>query len=174
MLEWIGAGRRRKQPATHSLFDVVSQEYRVRLIDIDSNLQLRTGTYTRIMDRRRREHGLLTGLLDHMAKARLNTVLANTEIAYVRELRPYQRFQVHTRLLGWDDKYLYYDQRFDSQNKLHTHALHRLACLHGGQAAGTSALQEALGHHHPSPPLPEYVENWKTLLHTKRRLTERR
>lgn len=173
MLKWIGAERRHEQPATHPLFDVVSMDCRVRLIDIDRNLQLGTGTYTKIMDRCRREHGRLTGLLGHIANARINVVLANTEIAYVRELRPYQRFQVHTRVLGWDDKYLYYDQRFDSQNKLHTHALHRLACLHGGKTVSTSALQEALGHTRPSPPLPEYVESWKTLLHNKRRLTER-
>ena len=76
--------------------------------------------------RKRLEHAVVTGLLNRMIEARASAVVANSEIAYVRELRPYQRFMVHTRILGWDDKYTYYDQRFDSQRKLHTHALLRL------------------------------------------------
>lgn len=173
MLELISAARRRKRPPTHQLFDVVSMNYRVGLLDIDLNLQLSTGKYVKIMDRCRLEHAVLTGLLHRMVNARTNTVVANTEIAYIRELRPYQRFLVHTRLLGWDDKYTYYDQRFQSQRKLHTHALHRLAHLYGGKPISPQAFQEMTGLNLTSPPLPEYVEDWKTLLQSKRRLTER-
>lgn len=173
MLELINAARRRKRPPTHDLFDVVSLEFRVGLLDIDLNLQLSTGKYVKIMDRCRLEHAVVTGLLHRTVTARASTVVANTEIAYIRELRPYQRFAVHTRLLGWDDKYSYYDQRFESQRKLHTHALHRLAHLYGGKPISPPAFQEMTGLNRASPPLPEYVEDWKTLLQNKRRLTER-
>lgn len=173
MLELISAARRRKRPPTHQPFDLVSMDFRVGLLDIDLNLQLSTGKYVRFMDRCRLEHSVLTGLLNRMVQARTNTVVANTEIAYIRELRPYQRFQVHTRLLGWDDKYTYYDQRFESQRKLHTHALHRLAHLYGGKPISPRTFQEMTGLNLNSPPLPDYVEDWKTLLHSKRRLTER-
>ena len=40
MLELISAARRRKRPPTHQLFDVVTQEYRVGLLDIDLNMHL--------------------------------------------------------------------------------------------------------------------------------------
>lgn len=173
MLNLISAARRRKHPPTHDLFDVVSLDFRVGLLDIDLNLQLSTGKYGRIMDRCRLEHAVLTGLLHRTVTARANTVVANTEVAYIRELRPYQQFQVHTRLLGWDDKYSYYDQRFESQGKLHTHALHRLAHMYGGKPISLRTFQEMTGLNRRSPPLPEYVEDWKTLLQNKRRLTER-
>lgn len=173
MLELISAARRRKRPPTHQLFDIVSVEFRVGLLDVDINLQLSTGKYVKIMDRCRREHGVLTGVLNRTVEARASTVVANTEISYVRELRPYQRFLVHTRVLGWDDKYTYYDQRFESQGKLHTHALHRLAHLYGGKPISPRTFQEMTGLNQVSPPLPEYVEDWKTLLQNKRRLTER-
>ncbi|HCE41029.1 hypothetical protein Y5W_02875 [Alcanivorax sp. 521-1] len=173
MLELISAARRRKRPPTHDLFDTVRMEFRVGLLDIDLNLQLNTGKYVKIMDRCRLEHAVVTGLLHRAIEARTSTVVANTEIAYIRELRPYQRFQVHTRLLGWDDKYSYYDQRFESQRKLHTHALHRLAHMYGGKTISPQAFQEMTGLNLSSPPLPEYVRDWKTLLQNKRRLTER-
>lgn len=173
MLELISAARRRKRTPTHELFDTVRLEFRVGLLDIDLNLQLNTGKYVKIMDRCRLEHAVVTGLLNRAIEARTSTVVANTEIAYIRELRPYQRFQVHTRLLGWDDKYSYYDQRFESQRKLHTHALHRLAHMYGGKTISPQAFQEMTGLNLTSPPLPEYVRDWKTLLQNKRRLTER-
>ena len=159
MLELISAARRRKRTPTYSLFDVVSMEFRVGLLDIDLNMHLNNGKYTKIMDRCRLEHAVVTGLL-------------NREIAYVRELRPYQRFMVHTRILGWDDKYTYYDQRFDSQRKLHTHALLRLAHMYGGKTISPQAFQEMTGLNKVSPPLPAYVQDWKTLLQSKKRLTE--
>ena len=156
MLELISAARRRKLTPTYSLFDVVSMEFRVGLLDIDLNMHLNNGKYTKIMDRCRLEHAVVTGLLNRM----------------IEELRPYQRFMVHTRILGWDDKYTYYDQRFDSQRKLHTHALLRLAHMYGGKTISPQAFQEMTGLNKVSPPLPAYVQDWKTLLQSKKRLTE--
>ncbi|BAP13521.1 MAG: 4-hydroxybenzoyl-CoA thioesterase [Alcanivorax borkumensis] len=172
MLELISAARRRKRPPTHQLFDVVTMEFRVGLLDIDLNMHLNNAKYLKFMDRSRLEHAVVTGLLNRMFEARCNGVVANTEIAYIRELRPYQHFQLHTQVLGWDEKYLYYDQRFESQRKLHTHALLRVANVYGGKSVSPQTVQEMTGMNLTSPPLPEYVEQWKLLLQTKRRLTE--
>lgn len=172
MLELISAARRRKRPPTHQLFDVVTLEFRVGLLDIDLNMHLNNAKYLKFMDRSRLEHAVVTGSLNRMIEARCNVVVANTEIAYIRELRPYQQFQVHTRILGWDDKYVYYDQRFESQRKLHTHALVRVVNVHGGKAINPQTTQEITGMNLKSPPLPEYVEQWKRLLQSKKRLTE--
>lgn len=172
MFELISAAMRRKRPPTHGLFDVVSMEFRVGLFDIDLNMHLNNAKYLKFMDRCRLEHAVCTGLLDRMIRARCNSVVANTEISYVRELRPYQHFDVHTRILGWDEKYMYYDQRFESQQKLHTHALLRVVNMYGGKAISPQAVQEITGLNKTTPALPEYVEQWKSLLHTKRRYTE--
>lgn len=172
MFELISAAMRRKRPPTHGLLDTVSMDFRVGLLDLDLNLHLNNAKYLKFMDRCRLEHSVCTGLLNEMIQARCNAVVANTEIAYVRELRPYQQFSVRTRILGWDDKYVYYDQRFESQGKLHTHALLRLVNMYGGKSISPQAVQEMTGINQTSPPLPEFVEQWKTLLQTKRRHTE--
>jgi YbgC/YbaW family acyl-CoA thioester hydrolase len=172
MWELINAARRRKQPPTHDLLDTVSMEFRVGLFDLDLNLHLNNAKYLKFMDRCRLEHSVSTGLLDHMIRARCQAVVANTEISFVREIRPYQQFEVQTRMQGWDDKYIYYDQRFLSQDKLHTHALLRVVNLYGGKAISPQAMQEITGLNQTSPPLPDYVEQWKALLKAKRRFTE--
>lgn len=99
-------------------------------------------------------------------------MVANTEIAYVRELRPYQRFTVNTSILGWDEKYMYYEQQFESQGKLHTHALLRVIHFYNSKAISPQAVQEITGLNLSSPEMPAYIENWKTLLQSKRRYTE--
>lgn len=172
MLEMISAALRRKRPPTHSLFDTVSMEFRVRLFDIDLNMHLNNAKYLKYMDRCRLEHAVSTGLLDKLIHARCAAVVANTEIAYVREIRPYQYFTVDTRILGWDDKYVYYDQRFISKDRLHTHALLRVVHMYGGKAISPQAVQEITGLNMQSPVLPEYVEQWRKLLTAKRRYTE--
>lgn len=172
MWELISAARRRKQPPTHGLLDPVSMEFRVGLFDLDLNLHLNNAKYLKFMDRCRLEHSVCTGLLDHMIRARCHAVVANMEISFVREIRPYQHFEVHTRILGWDEKYIYYDQRFESQQKLHTHALLRLVNLYGGKSISPQAMQEITGLNQTSPALPEYVQQWKTLLQAKRKFTE--
>ena len=172
ILDLISATRRRKRPPTHGIFDKVSIECRVGLWDLDINMHLNNAKYLRFMDRSRLEHSVCTGLLDKMIKARINAVVANTEIAYVRELRPYQQFTVSTRIIGWDEKYVYFDQRFESQGKLHTHALLRIINMYGGKSISPQAVQEMTGLNMTSPPLPEYVEQWKRLLLSKKRFTE--
>lgn len=172
MLELISAAIRRKRAATHNLFDTVSMDFRVGLFDIDMNMHLNNAKYLRFMDRARLEHALATGLLNRMIQARCNMVVANTEIAYVRELRPYQQFTLETRILGWDDKYQYYDQRFVSQRKLHTHALLRVVHQYGGKSISPQAVQEMTGLNLTPPELPEYIEQWQKMLQVKKRYTE--
>lgn len=172
MLELLSAAMRRKRPPTHGLFDTVSMEFRVRLFDIDLNMHLNNAKYLKFMDRCRLEHALVTGLLDKLTRARCNIVVANTEVSYVRELRPYQQFRVDTRILGWDEKYVYYDQRFVSRERLHTHALLRVVHQYGGKSISPQAVQEITGMNLQSPVLPEYVEQWRKLLQSKKRYTE--
>ena len=172
MFDMIRAARRRKQPPTHGVLDTVSMEFRVGILDLDLNLHLRNHRYLRFMDRCRLEHAVVTGLLHRMIQARCNTVMANMEVSYIRELRPYQQFQVETRILGWDDKYVYYDQRFVSQGKLHTHVLLRMVNMYGGKAVSPSTVQEITGLNLESPALPNYVQQWKRLLQSKKEETE--
>lgn len=173
MLELISTAVRRRKPPTHGLFDTVSMDFRVALWDLDLNMHLNNAKYLKFMDKCRLEHSIVTGFMQKMIEARCHTVVANTEIAYVRELRPYQRFTVNTRILGWDEKYMYYDQQFESQNKLHTHALLRVIHFHDGKPINPQAVQEITDTHFEPPALPGYIENWKTLLQTKRQHTER-
>lgn len=168
MFRLIDVLRRRNAPTTHGLFDTVTRECRVGLTDIDFNLHLNNVKYLKYMEHARLEHLLASGLLWRMIRARTNAVVANTEISYLRELRTWKTFTVSARIVGWDEKYFYYEQRFESEGKLCTHAFIRLASLHGGKSVPMARMLELAGIDAVSPPLPEPVLRWREMLAAKR------
>ncbi len=158
---------RRNDAPTHHAFDEVRCDFRVGLADIDLNLHLNNAKYLRYMDLARLEHLVATGLLYRFIRSRHNPIVAATEIAYVRELRTFQPFTVSARMIGYDERFLYYEQRFVSDGKLCTHAFLRLACVRGGKGRPTSDLREAVGLP-DSPALPEPIVRWRAMLEAKR------
>lgn len=173
MLDIFSVYRRRNQPATHDLFDRVDITCHPGILDIDFNLHMNNANYLKFMEKGRVRHALATGMVRPMFAERCNMVVANTEISYIRELRPYQPFSLQTRLLGWDEKYLYYDQRFQvEQGRLNTHSLVRVAVFHEKQLITPAAFQEISGLAQRSPALPEYIASWKAVLHDKKRYSQ--
>lgn len=170
MFELINALRRRNRIPTHALPDRVSIHRRAGLFDIDINRHMNNASYLHFMDAGRYEHAVVTGLLKQMVLTRSRLVIANTEISYIRELLPYQWFWLRTRLLGWDEKYSYYDQRFEVDGQLHTHALLRCVPLQGKTTITPQAFLELNGlAKQRSPVLPEYIASWQTMLRDKKR-----
>lgn len=165
-LRFLRVYTRRNDTPTHQAFDEVHEGFRVGLTDIDLNLHLNNAKYLRFMDLARLEHLVSTGLLYRFFRTKTNPIVANTEIAYVRELRTFQRFTVSARLIGYDERYFYYEQRFVSDGKLCTHAFLRLACVREGKGRPIAEVREALGLP-DSPPLPEPVLRWREMLVAK-------
>lgn len=171
MFTLFNVWRRRNATPTHGFFDEVSKEFRVGLSDIDLNLHLNNAKYLRYMDLARLEQMLATGALWKLLPRGTNPIIANTEISYIRELRTFQKFTVSARIVGVDDKYLYFEQRFTSDGKLCTHAFLRLVCVRKGKPRPIADILEWLDVGTPPPALPEAVLLWKDMLEAKKRLT---
>lgn len=169
MLHLLEVLRRRNAPATHGFYEEVSKDFRVGLTDIDLNLHLNNAKYLKYMDLARLEHMLATGTLWKMIPVNARPIIANTEISYVRELRTWQRFSISARILGVDEKYMYYEHRFTSEGKLCTHALLRLVCVQKGKSQPIPAMLDFLGVTEPAPALPEPVLLWKDMLDAKKK-----
>lgn len=169
MFHLVDVLARKNKAPTHGLYDEVQRHCRVGLTDIDLNLHLNNAKYLKYMDLARLEHLLATGVLWKLIAARTNPIIANTEISYIRELRTWQRFSVSAQVVGVDDKYLYYEQRFLSDGRLCTHSFMRLACVHQRKTRPIADVLAQLGIAGQPPPLPEPVLLWKDMLDTKKK-----
>ncbi|MCP4089704.1 MAG: thioesterase [Gammaproteobacteria bacterium] len=91
---------------------------RVLPTDLDLNLHLTNARYLSMMDLGRTELILQTGMLKELLKRRWLPVVAVANLKFYRQINPFQRYKVITRIIGWDEKWFYIEQRFMVKGKV--------------------------------------------------------
>lgn len=158
----------RTRGARLTITDEVSLPFRAWPLDCDVNLHLTNGRYFSLMDPVRIYHLGRTGLLRELLRRRWQPVLNAVEITFIRPLAPLQRFSISLRVLGWDEKYLYLEHRFESPGTLHAVSLGRAAFVGRDGVVAPSVVAALAGGPQQSPPLPEAIRAWQRLLEDKR------
>lgn len=102
------------QPRVRDL--LAEQRYAGRVLpsDLDLLLHMNNARYLREADVARAAHLTRCGVLGALRDLGAHTVLAASCARYRRSLRLFEPFEVHTRLLGWDDRAFYLEARFVS------------------------------------------------------------
>lgn len=157
----------RRQP----LFQASRITFRVWPNDCDVNLHLNNGRYLTFMDLGRMHLVAQIGLLRVMLRRRWAPVLSAAEISFIRPLSPLAKFELVSRLLTWDDKYFYMEQRFLAGGRLCAVALVKGLFLHGRERVESRAVLAALGLDLTAPELPEMVQHWNDLATLKKQHT---
>jgi acyl-CoA thioesterase FadM len=129
-------------------------------VDVDTYLHVNNGRYLTLMDFGRFAHSMRTGLLSVMLRRRWRPILGAATVQFRRELLPFQRFEVVTRLVGWDEKWFYIDQRFERGGELLASGQVRGVLKQGRKTIPPAELLRAVGHEGPSPELPASVAAW--------------
>lgn len=102
------------QPRVRDLLAEQLYAGRVLPSDLDLLLHMNNARYLREADVARAAHLTRCGVLGALRDLGAHTVLAASCARYRRSLRLFEPFQVHTRLLGWDDRAFYLEARFVS------------------------------------------------------------
>lgn len=106
----------RKTPSIHPLFATYVLTTHAPLLEIDYNLHKSNSTYFTDLDASRTglvfsltSPGFKTGNAELEAqghRGRFVVVLGSVHASFRREIQPYERYEVRSRLLGWDAKWL--------------------------------------------------------------------
>ncbi len=91
---------------------------RVLPTDLDLNLHLTNARYLSMMDLGRTELIMQTGMLKELLKRRWLPVVAVANLKFYRQINPFQRYKVITKIIGWDEKWFYIEQRFMVKGKV--------------------------------------------------------
>ncbi|HEY9347901.1 MAG TPA: hypothetical protein VIQ53_21415, partial [Inquilinus sp.] len=76
-----------------------------------------------------------------------------------RSLAAFAGYRLRSRLLGWDEKWLYLEQGFeDATGAVAAHAVVKAVFRRRGGTVPTAEIAAAFGWHGPSPELPAYVQ----------------
>jgi acyl-CoA thioesterase FadM len=150
------------------LFEESRVGFRVLPTDCDVNLHMNNGRYLAFMDLGRLHLVAQIGLLGIILRKRWAAALGAAEINFIRPLAPFQKFELVTRLVTWDEKYAYMEQRFESRGVLCAHAFVKGLFLDSDGRVGPSEVAAALGTTAAPPPMPEELRIWAELGNVKR------
>lgn len=142
----------RRMPATAE--SVVS--FRVWPNDLDANLHLNNGRYLTLMDLGRLDMALRIGFAQLCLRKRWRPLVGAVQVRYRRALAPMTRFDVRTRMLCWDEKWFYLDQRLVTGSMVRSQALVKMLVRAGRENLPPQLVAAELGAG-TSPPMPEPV-----------------
>lgn len=137
--------------------------FRVLPNDCDINFHMNNGRYLSFMDLGRVHLAAQFGLLRVILRKRWGAALGAAEINFIRPLAPFQKFDLVTRLVTWDEKYSYVEQRFESGGVLCAHAYVKGLFLDRGGRVSSPAVAVELGYTGAPPPMPEELRIWAEL-----------
>ena len=145
----------------HDPLDESRVSLRVWPNDLDINLHMNNSRYLLAMDLGRWDYGLRCGVLQAALRRRWFPVLGSETLGFRRALDPFQRFELATRVVGWDEKWWWFEQRFEVAGRVH--AVGRVKALFRGPEGHVppAALLAAIGRSDASPPLPEPIRLWR-------------
>ncbi|GLH74647.1 thioesterase [Geothrix limicola] len=156
---WKGLSLRFRPPLEALATSVLV--FRVWPNDLDVNVHMNNGRFLSVMDLGRFDLTFRTGLGRAMLRNRWKPLVGGVSMRYRRSLDPFERYELHTRLLGWDAKWFYLEQRFlKCGGDLAAEGVVR-ALFRGRD--GNVPVAEVLGQvgfSGPQPELPESVRRW--------------
>lgn len=92
--------------------DVSRLVFRVWPHDCDTSLHLNNGRYLTMMDMGRLDIMVASGLWRAVLKHGWTPVASAIKVRFRREIRPFQRFRLETRLVAWDRATVIMEQTF--------------------------------------------------------------
>ncbi|HEX6059942.1 MAG TPA: thioesterase family protein [Gemmatimonadaceae bacterium] len=152
-------GARRRSPL--GPLDESVMTLRVLPTDVDANLHMNNGRYLSIMDLGRFDLTVRNGLLRATLRRGWRPVVGSVVIRYRRSLDPLQRYELRTRAVCWDEKWIYLEQRFERGGEVAAIGLVKALFVGKSGSVPTRDVFATVGFMGDSPPMPESVELWR-------------
>ncbi|MCG5239690.1 thioesterase family protein [Azospirillum doebereinerae] len=141
--------------------DSGSLRFRVWPTDLDVNLHMTNARYFSLMDLGRTDLMVRVGLGRAILRNRWQPVLGAANIRFRRSLKPFQRFTLVSRVLCWDDKYIFIEHRMETDSGTAALAVVQGAFVARGRVIPPSEVLAAVGAACDSPPMPDSVAAWR-------------
>ena len=136
--------------------------------DLDFNMHMNNVRFLTIMDLGRLDLILRSGLLKMMLRQKSVPILASANIRYRLTLDPFQKYILQTQIMGWDEKWVFIEQRFimaDGPKKDEVAAIGLVKGCFLDQRNKTTVpsadLMNLIGYPYASPPLPPHIVAWQ-------------
>ena len=157
LLVWLRNIPAKKRHHSHG----ANSRFRVLPHDLDAFGHMNNGRYHQIMDVARVEWMLQTQVAGAIRKNRWSPILGGGVIRYRHSLKLLQVYYVHTRLLGWDQRWFYLEHTFmDSRNRCVAVGITRAGLRNRDQWVHADEVVHSVQPGARSPALPAHILRW--------------
>lgn len=143
------------------VLDRCSTPFRVWPNDLDVLRHMTNGRYFTILDLARVDLMVRCGLWPQFKALGWYPVVTLETMRFHRSLELWDRYQVQTRVIGWDDKHILLEQVFVRDGVQVALAIVKARFLkRGGGTVSSAQLLALAGVDQASPPLPQWIAQW--------------
>ena len=128
--------------------------------DIDVFKELNNGRHLTMMDFGRFDLAARNGLLKLIKDKSWGLAVAGASVRYRHRLYLFDKFELHTRVAGFDERWFYFHQEIKRGDKIHSSALIRTAVTSKNGIVNIYDVIQELGIEIEKKPLPEWVKAW--------------
>ncbi|ANB33399.1 acyl-CoA thioesterase [Rhodovulum sulfidophilum] len=128
--------------------------------DLDMWMELNNGRTLTLLDLGRLPLAQRVGLIGVLKRERWALTMAGVSVRYRRRVKMFDSFEIRSRCVGWDDKFLYIEQGMWRHGDCANHALYRAAVTDRNGIVPTARMMAAMGLAPETPPLPGWVQAW--------------
>lgn len=128
--------------------------------DIDPWMELNNGRTLTLYDMGRVGLFLRIGIVKVMQENGWDGTVAGSSFRYRRRVRAFDRYELRSRMIGWDARFFYAEQSMWRKGECTSHGLLRMAMTDRNGLVETAKVARAFGHRDASPPLPDWVRGW--------------
>lgn len=157
LMVWL----RSKRGPRFGVHDIGRMNLRVLPTDLDVNNHVNNGVYLSLMDLGRFDLLHRSGVWATMMKKGFYPVVASETITFRKSLAPWQRYVLESKIVGYDAKAVYLEQRFVVDGEIYAQGFIRGRFLkRTGGTVSLEELSEALGVDVSMLTLPEWLHRW--------------
>ncbi|MFY7810409.1 MAG: acyl-CoA thioesterase [Flavobacterium sp.] len=155
-----------------SIDDTIISQHKVKISDLDIYWHVNNAIYLRKYEIARWNFGIKTGLTKQLLKHNIKFIVCAAELVYLKELKWNQSFEIHTKQVGSDAKYFYWEQKIFSKGKLVNHGLFKVLFLGKKGIIATHDIYSILNIEPNKNELPLPILKWKELMLIKQNFNQ--
>lgn len=136
--------------------------------DLDLNGHMNNGRYLTIMDIGRMDFVLRVNLAGYVIKNGYIPVLSSAKMRYRLPLLPFQKYELQTRIICWDDKWVFMEHRFIIVGGKKDGAVAAIGLVKGSffdkktrATIPTAHILKAIDYTQESPAFPAHITQWQ-------------
>lgn len=141
--------------------DVSIVRDRVWLTDLDELRHMNNGVYLSLLDHARLDLTVRSGAWQRLRAAGIYLVVTAQSITYRRSLELGQRFEIQSRVVGYDERCVYVEQRVVARGEIVARAYIQGRFLRdAGGVVSVAEAGEVVGVDTASRPIPDWMRAW--------------